>query len=283
MTNLNLLARTEDKELVIKFPGSISRFQENPFLQEFSLMKYFSELDLSPKPLATGFLALPYHLPFLAYAFEMGQIRSRIMDLSLKDWNVIVETLERVHHSTPPKVEEFNTAIEFLASLTSPLNAFSADSGDPRLRETRSRFDDSSLALCEIIDSTNWTKSTIHGDLRLSNIVFQDDHVILLDWACCGRASYLFDYAYFYTEPAEETPFPFDSPINAEPEKTRKIMEALALVSALSWTIEQLYRTELGIVEPSLLQYELPENVALYAISKLRKLESTVRTLSLLQ
>lgn len=273
MTNLDLIARSGDAKLVFKFPSIKKDFSDNPYLHEFTTMVYFSKRELCPKPLATGFVDLSSNIPFLAYFFESGYVHSSTKQISLPQWNSLLNSLETIHGSLPPDTKEIDTPTEFLSSLTASVLDLDLNSCSPMLRELHSRFSSAVMYLHDYIVNWTWTNSTIHGDLRLSNILFQDNQALLLDWAHCSRASHLFDFAYFCIEPMKEQRFQTETPFKLEKHETRNRMEALALVSVLSWTIERLYYVELDMVDPFLLDSDLPVSLITYAKSKQRKLD----------
>ncbi|EQC26008.1 hypothetical protein SDRG_16155 [Saprolegnia diclina VS20] len=51
--------------------------------------------------------------------------------------------------------------------------------------------------LHEAVES--WHKTLIHGDLHVANMLFDDHHIVLLDWATCGSSNPLRDVAFFFT------------------------------------------------------------------------------------
>ncbi|MHA1938241.1 MAG: phosphotransferase, partial [Candidatus Thorarchaeota archaeon] len=124
-----------------------------------------------------------------------------------------------------------------------------------------------------------WSGTAMHGDLRPSNVIFQDDRVLLLDWSelCEGTAHY--DAAYLISEPME--PFSTDIPRSFAFRDSAEMLRlrGLALFSCISWTLERLIHCELRQVAPMLSNDDSVQSMEAYVRTKTAQLNQILNRL----
>ncbi|MGD9382313.1 MAG: phosphotransferase [Candidatus Thorarchaeota archaeon] len=247
MSNINLLAQSEQAVLVLRIPPLIIEYSASHFEQEFRVLGEMAPKGLSPHPMLCGTLDDDNHTPFLAYHYEPGVVHSQLDSMSHDELWKLKTCLEQLQPLDVSGMPIYSTAIEYLHYLRARADSFltGSESLSEKTRRAMASFDESHRSLEVILDEVNWSGSAMHGDLRPSNVIFQDDRVLLLDWSelCEGTAYY--DVVYLLSEPME--PFLVDIPKSFASGDSAEMLRlrSLALFSCISWTLERLIRYEL--------------------------------------
>ena len=174
--------------------------------------------------------------------------------------------MEQLQNLEVSGVPAYSSAVEYLKYLRSRVDAVLSDSGLPseRMKRAKVTVDEFHRSLASILDGVSWSRSAMHSDLRPSNIIFQEDQVLLLDWSefCRGFTNY--DMAYLLSEPSE--PFSDDILVSFASKDPAELlqMRGLALFSCICWTLERLIRCELGQAPPILATDDLVESMEAY-------------------
>ena len=112
----------------------------------------------------------------------------------------------------------------------------------------------------------------MHGDLRPSNMLFQDERVLFLDWSEYCRGDALFDFAYLVTEPMEPFSINILKSLISPNDSEMLPLRGLALFSCVSWALERLIRCELNQVALNLSNNDIIQSMETYVRSKTAEL-----------
>jgi aminoglycoside phosphotransferase (APT) family kinase protein len=241
---------------------------------EFHVLAEMAQKGLSPHPMLCGALSDENHTPFLAYHYEPGVVHSQLDSMSHDELRRLETCLEQLQHLGVTGVPIYSTAIEYLQYLRARADSFlsSSVSLSEKTKRAMVSFDELHRSLEIISEEVNWSGSAMHGDLRPSNVIFQDDCVLLLDWSelCEGTAHY--DAAYLISEPME--PFSTDIPRSFASRDSVEMqrLRGLALFSCISWTLERLIRCELRQVAPMLSNDDSVQSMEAYVRTKTAQL-----------
>ncbi|MHA2208439.1 MAG: aminoglycoside phosphotransferase family protein [Candidatus Thorarchaeota archaeon] len=266
MSNINMLAHGEQAELVLRIPSLLIDYSSTHYAQEFLVLYEASRKGLSPRPMTYGTLANRNQTPFMVYHYEPGIVHSSLSPISTEEFRILEHSLDKLQILEAAGVPTYSSAVEYLHYLRSRVDSvlFSSEFQSEKMRRAKVTVDEFHGSLESILDGVSWARSAMHSDLRPSNVIFQKDRVLFLDWSefCRGFANY--DEAYLLSEPIE--PFSPDILVSfASKDATEMLqMRGLALFSCISWTLERLIRCELGQVPPILSNDDLVESMEAY-------------------
>jgi aminoglycoside phosphotransferase (APT) family kinase protein len=266
MSNINMLAHCEPEELVLRIPSLFIEYPSTHYAQEFIVLYEAAQKGFSPRPMTYGILDNTNQTPFLVYYYEPGIIHSSLSSISIDEFRRLEQSLDLLQNLEVAGAPAYSSAVEYLHYLRTRVNSVLPDSEVQSERMRRARFSVDTLhaSLEPILNSVRWPTSAMHSDLRPSNIIFQEDRVLLLDWSefCMGFANY--DLAYFLSEPVE--PFTSDILVSSGSRDVTEIpkLQGLALFSCISWTFERLIRCELGQVPSTLSNDDMVESMETY-------------------
>jgi aminoglycoside phosphotransferase (APT) family kinase protein len=266
MSNINIFARCKPEELVLRIPSLFIEYPSTHYAEEFLVLYEAAQKGLSPRPMTYGTLPNKKETPFLVYYYEPGIVHSSLSTLSIDEFRRLEISLEQLQNLEVSGVPVYSSAVEYLQYLRSRVDSVLSDSGLPseRMKRAKVTVDEFHRSLASILDGVSWSRSAMHSDLRPSNIIFQEDHVLLLDWSefCRGFTNY--DMAYLLSEPSE--PFSDDILVSFASKDPVELlqMRGLALFSCICWTLERLIRCELGQAPPILATDDLVESMEAY-------------------
>lgn len=281
MSNINLLAQSEQAVLVLRIPALMIEYSASHFEQEFRVLAEMARKGLSPHPLLCGVLDDDNHTPFLAYHYEPGVVHSQLDSMSHDELRRLKTCLEQLQPLGVSGMPFYSTAIEYLHYLRARADSFlsGSESLSEKMKRTMVSFNELHRSLEVILDEVNWSGTAMHGDLRPSNVIFQDDRVLLLDWneLCEGTAHY--DVAYLLSEPME--PFLVDIPRSFASRDSAEMLRlrGLALFSCISWTLERLIRCELRQVTAMLSNEDSVQSMESYVRIKTTQLSQILNQL----
>jgi aminoglycoside phosphotransferase (APT) family kinase protein len=279
MSNINLFAHSEQAVLVLRIPALLIEYSASHYEQEFRVLAEMAQKGLSPQPMIYGTLDDENNTPFLAYHYEPGVVHSELDSVSHDELRRLENCLEQLQQFDANGVPIYSTAVKYLHFLRARADSFlsGSESLSEKTKGALVSFDELHRSLEPILDEAYWSGTAMHGDLRASNVVFQDDRTLLLDWSefCGGTVHY--DTAYLFSEPME----PFQSGI-LESFASRDSVEmlqlrGLALFSCISWTLERLIRCELGQVSPNLSNDDLVLSMESYVRLKTEQLSQILK------
>ncbi len=266
MTNINLLCESGEAKYVLKLPGLRLGATENPFANEYAICQHFVDEGLCPRPVSLGRLNEDA-TPYMVYHYESGSIHSSLESMSAHELTLLRAALEKLSRAAPPDVRTYSKPSDFLNRQCDRMESVRATTRveTHRIKKLFGTVDDLYVALIEQVDSElQWSGNLMHGDLRPSNIVFQKNRAVLLDWADCSYGEALLDVAYLMTEPQGEQP-EYVQLIGGEIEESYvESMKVLALMAAIAWTAERLIRIELGQIEENLASSEIVQSMSAY-------------------
>ena len=254
MSNVNMLAHCEPEQLVLRIPALLIEHPSTHYAQEFLILYEAARKRLSPRPMTYGTLADKNQTPFLVYYYEPGVVHSSLSSVSLDEFRRLESSLDQLQSLDVSGAPVYSFAVEYLHYLYSRVDLVLSDSGfhSERMNRARVTVDEFHNSLESILDGVSLSRGAMHGDLRPSNAIFQDDRVLFVDWSefCRGFTNY--DMAYLLSEPIE--PFSSDILVSFTSRDPTVMLQlrGLALFSCISWTLERLIRCELKQV-PSIL------------------------------
>ncbi len=265
MAHINLLVTSESNTFVVKLPG-LKGVDENPFEYEFSISRDLAKDGLCPKPLITGFLPDDMATPFMVYRYEPGRVHSSLHSMSPREFTLLGNVFHKLEQKSPPGARVHSKPSEYLDSwykrIQTAVNASELDSS--KTWSITSATDELHHSIRGFADTTTyWSGSFMHGDLRPSNIVFQESRALLLDWSESSFGESWLDIAYLLAESRGE--WTGEVPLVNNPTAQSRVegLKILSLMSAVAWTTERLIRLESGQVEENLADRRL--TVAMYS------------------
>ncbi|MFW9802388.1 MAG: aminoglycoside phosphotransferase family protein [Candidatus Thorarchaeota archaeon] len=268
MSNINMFAYGGQEELVLRIPSLFIEYPSNHYAQEFLVLYEAAQRGLSPRPMTYGTLSNKNQTPFLVYFYEPGIVHSSLSSIGIDEFRRLEQSLDLLQNLEVAGVPAYSSVVEYLHYLHSRVDSVLPDSEIQSERMRRARFSVDTLyaSLEPILNEVRWSTSAMHSDLRPSNIIFQENRVLFLDWSefCTGFANY--DIAYLLSEPVE----PFESDIlvsfgSRDVTVTEMLhLQGLALFSCISWTFERLIRCELGQVPSTLANDDMVEEMESY-------------------
>lgn len=278
MTNINLLVTSDSGRYVLKLPG-LKGMNENPFEYEFSICNTLVKEGLCPQPVVTGFLPDDLTTPYMVYLYEPGIVHLDLNSMSSHELMLLSNLIRKLEKECPPNARVYSKPSEFIDCLYQRIHTAVnlSESDSPRIRSMAGATDELHHSLGDFVDTTLfWSGSFMHGDLRPSNIVFQERRALLLDWSECSFAESLLDIAYLLSEPRDD--WSGEIPL-IDSETARSKVEALkilSLMSVVSWTTERLIRVESGQVEENLADGQLTKAMFSYLEDKTRLLKEHI-------
>ncbi|MHA2041538.1 MAG: aminoglycoside phosphotransferase family protein [Candidatus Thorarchaeota archaeon] len=281
MSNFNMLADCKHESLVLRIPVLLIEYPSTHYAQEFLILYAAAQKGLSPRPLTYGTLANRNQTPFLVYDYEPGIVHSSLSPISIDEFRRLEHSLDQLQNLEVLGVPTYSSPMEYLHYLRSRVDSVlsASELQSERMRRARFSVDELHGSLETILDGVSWSKSAMHSDLRPSNVIFQKDRVLFLDWSefCRGFANY--DFAYFLSEPIE--PFSSDILVSFASTNTTEMfqMRSLALFSCISWTLERLIRCELGQVPPNLSNDDIVESMETYVRMQIDQLIEVLKHL----
>jgi aminoglycoside phosphotransferase (APT) family kinase protein len=277
MSNLNILIHSVTSNYILKLPGLTTVFETNPFEHEFHIALHLAENDLGPTPLCVGRLQDERGTPFMIRAYEPGVVHSSLSDASLHELNLAKTCLDRLAALHVPDIPSYPSARHYAAELTNKMSVlldyWNAETS--KLGSLVYSFRELELGVATLFRNvSSWNGKTMHGDLRLDNIIFQSDRALLLDVGACCIGDPLYDVAYLSAEPLDAVGFTRILRLLAESDGSAIITELipLALFSALAWTLERLIHLENNEVEENLLGVDVEVSLQAYFESKAKYL-----------
>jgi Ser/Thr protein kinase RdoA (MazF antagonist) len=270
MANINLLVTTDNDTFVLKLPG-LKGMDKNPFEYEFSICSTMMKEGLCPQPLATGFLSDDLATPFMAYRYERGTVHSDLDSINPQEFTLLAKATQKLEQQRPRDARVYSKPSEYIDAwyqrIQAAVNLDESDS--PKVQSMCGEFDDVYHSLGSFVDTSMfWSGSLMHGDLRPSNIVFQESRALLLDWSECSYGESLLDIAYLLSEPSGEGSGEVPL-VDSEIKRSRvEALKILSLLSAVAWTIERLIRVDSGQVEENLVDHQLTEAMFNYVQEK---------------
>ena len=278
MANINLLVFSGSDTFILKLPG-LKGLDTNPFEYEFSICSTMVRDSLCPQPLVTGFLPDDLGTPFIVYRYEVGTVHSDLQSMSPQDLVLLAEAIQKLRQQLPPDVRAYSKPSEYIEGwyrkIQTALNL--SESESPAIPSMFHAIEELRGSLETFVDTTMfWSGSLMHGDLRPSNIVFQERRALLLDWSECSYGESLLDIAYLLSEPKGE--WTGQVPMT-DSETTRMRVDALktlSLMSAVAWTTERLIRIESGQVENNLAGPQLTKVMSSYLQNKTEMLKRRI-------
>ncbi|MHA2432508.1 MAG: phosphotransferase family protein [Candidatus Thorarchaeota archaeon] len=254
MTNINLLVTSDSSEFVLKLPG-LKGMEKNPFEYEFSICSTLAKDGLCPEPVSIGFLNDAQATPFMVYRYERGKVHPELRLISPHEFALLAEAIEMLAQQHPSNAHKYSKPSDYIGNLNGRIESAVAqgESVSPKISSL-------SLAVRELYDSLErfvdsallWSGTIMHGDLRPSNIVFQDSRALLLDWSECSYGEALLDIAYLTTEPSGEWAGNVPLIDNELTQLSVEPLKMLSLMAAVAWTTERLIRIESAQVEANL-------------------------------
>ena len=266
MSNINMYAHCEPEELVLRIPSLSIEYPSTHYAQEFLVLYEAARQGLGPRPMTYGTLDDKNQTPFLVYYFEPGIVHSSLSSISIDEFRRLENSLDQLQTLEVAGVPTYSSALEYLHYLRSRVDSVLSDSDFQSERMKRAAFSVDELhgSLEPILQGVSWSRGAMHSDLRPSNVIFQNDRVLFLDWSefCMGFANY--DMAYLLSEPLE--PFSSDILVSFTFKDAIEMlqMQALALFSCISWTFERLIRCELRQLPSNLSNDDMVEAMESY-------------------
>jgi len=277
MSNLNILIHGADSSYVLKLPGLATVFETNPFESEFHIALHLAENGLGPTPLCVGRLQDEKGTPFMIRAYEPGVVHTSLSDINPHELDLVKASLNRLTTLRISNVPSYPSARHYASRFANKMNVLLGRryTEASELGSLVSLFRELEQGVAtQFKDASRWNGTTIHGDLRPDNIVFQSDRALLLDVGACCVGDSLYDVAYLSAEPLDAVDSKRILPLLAESGDSDIIAELipLALFSALAWTLERLVHLENNEVEENLSGVDAVISLRGYFESKAKQL-----------
>ncbi|MFW9967438.1 MAG: phosphotransferase family protein [Candidatus Thorarchaeota archaeon] len=274
MSNINLLARSEKAILVLRTPALRIEFSSNHYEKEFRVCTELARNELSPRPLQYGVLDDDTQIPFMAYHYEMGVVHANLNSMSHEELSKLKTSMSRFQNIEVQGAPTYSTAAEYLHYLHKRTDSFLSGSEtlSKKMKNGIVSLDKLYRSLEPILEGVNWSGVGMHGDLRPSNVLFQDERVLFLDWSEFCKGDTLFDFAYLVSEPVEPFSFNILKSMVSRDLSDLLPLRGLALFSCASWTLERLIRCELNQVSLDLSSNNIIQSMETYVSIKTEEL-----------
>ncbi len=274
MSNINLLARSKKAILVLRTPALRIEFSANHYEKEFHVCTELARNELSPCPLHYGVLDDDTQTPFMAYYYEKGVVHASLNSMSHDDLSKLKTSMNRFQNLEVHGAPTYSSAAEYLHYLNKRTDSFLSDSEtlSKKMKNGVFSLDKLHRSLESILDAVKWSGVGMHGDLRPSNMLFQDERVLFLDWSEYCRGDALFDFAYLVTEPMEPFSINILKSLISPNDSEMLPLRGLALFSCVSWALERLIRCELNQVALNLSNNDIIQSMETYVRSKTAEL-----------
>ncbi|MEE9116852.1 MAG: phosphotransferase, partial [Thermoplasmata archaeon] len=235
------------------------------------------ENGLGPTPLCIGRLQDEKDTPFMIRGYEPGVVHTSLSDINPHELDLVKASLNRLAALRIPDVPSYPSARHYASGLSNKMNVLLGrrNTEASELDSLFSSFRELEQGVATLFrDASSWNGTTMHGDLRPDNIVFQSDRALLLDVGACCVGNSLYDVAYLSTEPFDAVDFEHILPLLVESDDSDIITELipLALFSALAWTLERLVHLEDNVVEENLSGVDVELSLRGYFESKANQL-----------
>jgi aminoglycoside phosphotransferase (APT) family kinase protein len=279
MSNINLAAQSEEGVLVLRIPALMIGYSLDYYRQEFLVSADMFRNDLGPRPLAYGALDDEKHTPFMAYHFEPGVVHQKIETMSQEEIDRLQTALEGFQNLEVSGATRYETAEDYLHYLHKRAVSFSSGT-EPlsgKMKRAMRSLDETLQQMEPALEELDWREDSMHGDLRPSNMIFQEKRVIFIDWSEYCMGDPLFDVAYLFSEPIELISSDVLTQLASRDEDQMLAYIGLALFSSISWTVERLIRCELGQVSPSLSSKEIVHSMESYVNLKTDQLNQILQ------
>lgn len=274
---MNIMGSSDGLTFVLKLPWTVSHSPGNPYEHLFRVSSHVSESNLGPRPLATGHLPDVERTPFIVFEHLRGVIRGSVHEMTVGQKSALRSAHERLSRLKPPEVIAHRTPHDYVASVFTRTARCREDHG-PLSNTTRSCLDDF-MGLQDAVDATSehivdWSGLFMHGDLHEGNIVFLGNEVRFLDLEDSAYGTPLLDLAYLRVQ--HLPPHSLDEMMQLLEGVDAGIVqtyEPLALIFAVSWTLERLTYLDSESVEPALMANSSQTAMRDYVKAKMKELK----------
>jgi thiamine kinase-like enzyme len=213
------------------------------------------------------------------YRYEPGTVHSDLQSIGPQEFTLLRKAIHKLGQQRPPNVREYSKPSEYIDEWYERIQIAMhlGESDSTKIQPMSCAIHELHHSLGSFVDTTMfWSGTFMHGDLRPSNIVFQESRAVLLDWSECSYGESLLDIAYLTSEPRDE--WSGEIPL-VDSETTRSRVEALkvlSLMSAVAWTTERLIRVESDQVEENLTDRHLTKAMFSYLQDKIGLLKQHI-------
>jgi aminoglycoside phosphotransferase (APT) family kinase protein len=277
LSNVNIVGSCDGLDFVLKMPWTVTRSDKNPFEQLYRIADYVSQSGFGPRPLAIGQLNDEQKTPFIVFGYLEGAVYSSVDEMSFDQKRLLRKTHQEFTSLEPPGVPEFATPQAYVDSVFRAMTTCVGNYG-PVSNWTQNSCEffmglhESVTAACDSVKQ--WSGGLMHGDLHEGNIVFSGEQVRFLDLEECALGSPFLDLAYLRVQQLPSHPVEVMTPLLADVEaSTLRAYEPLALIFAISWTLEHLAYFDTGSVDSSLMQNYSQAAMREYADAKMKELK----------
>ena len=279
-SNINIRGKSSEFDFVLKLPGSIEKFEENPYDALYNLALYFSKFDLTAPPIEVGRLSDSFETPFYLIEYIDGNSHSVVSDVSEDELLSLKETLRIFRDQKPPNLPTYKTPTDHLVTHHVPVeNHVWLPKAST---ETQILLNQFTSLFSKVETQTNnlckWSGDLMHGDLWIPNVIFRSNqNALLLDLEACSFGDPRYDLASLLEVHVNSSVESIPSLIQKEDIEMIKSHRPVVLSYVIDWCLERLLSMESGIMEPNLSREELHTMIVGYAQEKIDRLRFLLR------
>ncbi len=275
-SNINLMARSDSRRVIIKLPGIRTACLYRKYESLFDITLALSEQDICPKPIEVGSLDDVSRTPFVIMEYEHGRIPEKIECLRPEEITAIATTLTKFRNCRPPYVNTYHRPSDYLRAILAQLEEATRQTSS-RAGLYVQRLTSGCTGMGAYLDATcEWGPlRMVHGDLQEANILLlPHGQAKLLDFESCFMGEPAFDLAYIVCQRPGLNPEAAPPSLSSMDESARaRDLIPLALMSVICWSISYLSWSERGCIERIIEQQHPPAEVLDYIEEKLRHIE----------
>ncbi|MFW9976433.1 MAG: phosphotransferase [Candidatus Thorarchaeota archaeon] len=275
-SNINIRGQSDGIDFVLKLPCSVSSNDIKPYKKLYDVSLFLNHRGIAPLPLYLGRLNDAKATPFIIFEFVDGVIHDTLTEFTTPEIVSLKKCLLNLSSQKPPGLREYESSSDYLIAIHSIIeNHEGLSICSQELDMLIESFDDLYSKVLSYTDTLGkWHSSTMHGDLWVPNIIFQDEKVILLDFEACAYGNRLYDYAYLLEAPVNSFEYYPQRLLHEDEVVDVNQLRPLALAYLIAWSLERLLSAESGLIEPSLATPASWSAVANYTRSKISRLKN---------
>ncbi|MGY5880164.1 MAG: phosphotransferase [Candidatus Thorarchaeota archaeon] len=275
-SNINLRGKSSDFDFVLKLPGTIGPFTENPYDQLYDIALYFSKIDLTARPIEVGRLSDSAKTPFYIIEYIEGISHSVVSDVSVDELLSLKETIRIFRDQKPPNLPTYKSPTDYLLANHEPVeNHVWLSKASKETQILLNKYDSLFHQVKDQTDTLdNWSKTLMHGDMWIPNVIFRSNqNALLLDFEACSYGDPRYDLASLLEVHVNSSIESIPSLILEEDIETIKSLRPLVLSYVIDWCLDRLLLMESGIMEPNLSREKLHTMIIGYAQEKIDRLK----------
>jgi len=274
-SNINIQGSHEGTQFVLKLPWSTQKLEKNHYAHLFNIALFTSKSKICARPLDFGTLFDSKRTPFIILEYIDGTVYDVLSELTPVEKQSLNNSLTILSDLQPPDIPRFNSPSDYLDTIRKSVKEHEWLTRDyMETNQIRELFYELLPELfLNMNDYGEWSMKTMHSDLWVPNIVFDKGRAVFLDIEDCAQGDPLYDIAYLLEASYSGEVMSPTGLVHPDDLKRVEQLRPLALASVIGWSITRLLSMDAGLVEASISNPRIRNEVLNYARMKLIRLE----------